>query len=105
MPSNHKGEETTWNAQNVPMDFDLCTTLEESPIGRKVISQYFPGVWDIFKMNDICSSYLLRKDKEKIKPAEGNVRDCLDKIADVFAILQETTYPLYLLKINLNKVA
>jgi hypothetical protein len=105
MFSNRKGEETTWNAQNVPMDFDLCSTLEESPVGRKVISQYFPGVWDIFKMNDICSSYLLRKDKEKIKPAEGNVRDCLDKIADVFAILQETTYPLYLLKMNLNKVA
>ena len=105
MPSKHTGKEANWNDQYVPMDFDLCSMLEESPVGRRVISQYFPGVWDIFKMNDICSSYLLRKNKEKIQPAEGNVRDCLDKIADVFAILHETTYPLYLLKMNLNKVA
>jgi hypothetical protein len=87
------------------MDFDLCSTLEESLVGRKVIDKYFPGVWDTFKLNDICSSYLLRKNKEKSKQTEGNVRDCLDKIADVLDILQETTYPLYVLKMNLNKVA
>lgn len=105
MSGNPTEKDSTRPAQNVPVDFDLCSTLEESPARRKVISQYFPGVWDIFKMNDICSSYLLRKEKEKTKPAEDNVRECLGKIADVFAILQETTYPLYLLKMNLNRVA
>ena len=105
MANKRKVKEPIWRACNIPIDFDLCSTLEESAAGRKVISKYFPGVWDIFKLNDICSSYLIRKNKEISKPVTDNVRDCLNKIADVFAILQETTYPLYLLKMNLNKVA
>ena len=87
------------------MDFDLNSSLENYPERKKVISKYFSSVWDIFKLNDICRSYLIRKKKEIAKPITDNVRDCLNKIADVFDILQETTYPLYLLKMNLNKGA
>ena len=101
---NHGKEiKAKWNSESVSMDFDLCSMLEKFPAGQRMMSKYFPGVWDIFKLNDICSSYLHRKNKEKSKPTEGNVRDCLNKISEVLAILQETTYPLYLLKIHLNK--
>lgn len=105
MTSKQKVKEPTGNASNNLVDFDLCSVLEESTAGKKVISKYFSGVWDIFKLNHICSSYLIRKNKELSKPVTDNVRDCLNKISDVFAILQETTYPLYLLKMNLNKIA
>jgi len=105
MTSNRNEKERVGDAHNVTMGFDLCSTLEDSPGGRKVVNQYFPGVWDTFKLNDICSSYLLRKNKEISKPTEGNVCDCLNKIADVLNILQETTYPLYVLKMNLSKTA
>ena len=105
MTSKQKVKEPTGNASNNLVDFDLSSALEESTAGKKVISKYFSGVWDIFKLNHICSSYLIRKNKELSKPVTDNVRDCLNKISDVFAILQETTYPLYLLKMNLNKIA
>jgi len=105
MANKRKVKEPIWSASNIPIDFDLCSALEESAAGMKVISKYFSGVWDIFKLNDICSSYLIRKNKDISKPVTDNVRDCLNKIADVFAILQETTDPLYLLKMNLNKIA
>ena len=105
MVSKPKMKETIWSISNVPIDFDLCSSLEDYPEGKKVISKYFSSVWDIFKLNYICNSYLIRKNKEISKPLTDNVRDCLNKIADVFDILQETTYPLYLLKMNLNKVA
>lgn len=105
MASNRKAKEPIGNTNNVPINFDLCSTLEEYPAGQNVISKYFSGVWDIFKLNDICISYLHRKNKDKSKPTADNVLDCLNKIADVFAVLQETTYPLYLLKMNLNKVS
>ena len=104
MASKRKMKEPIRNVNNVPIDFDLCSTLEEPSASKKIISQYFSGVWDIFKLNDICSSYLIRKNKEISKPVTDNVRDCLNKIAEVFTLLQETTYPLYLLKMNLNKV-
>ncbi|MGW8287338.1 MAG: hypothetical protein ACWGOD_03780 [Desulfobulbales bacterium] len=105
MVSKPKMKETIRSISNVPIDFDLCSSLEDSPEGKKVINKYFLGVWDIFKLNDICNSYLLRKKKDVSKPITDNVRECLNKIADVFTILQETTYPLYLLKMNLTKVA
>ena len=105
MASKQKLKETIQRGNNVPIDFDLNSFLEKYPEGKKVISKYFSSVWDIFKLNDICNSYLIRKNKEISKPLTDNVRDCLNKIADVFVILQETTYPLYLLKMNLNKVA
>jgi hypothetical protein len=105
MASKEKMKETIRNESNVPTNFDLGSSLEEKSEGNKVISKYFSSVWDIFKLNDICSSYLIRKNKEISKPVTDNVRDCLNKIADAFTILQETTYPLYLLKMNLNKVA
>jgi len=105
MASKQKLKETIQRGNNVPIDFDLNSLLEKYPEGKKVISKYFSSVWDIFKLNDICKSYLIRKNKEISKPLTDNVRDCLNKIADVFVILQETTYPLYLLKMNLNKVA
>jgi hypothetical protein len=94
-----------WNESNVPMDFDLHAMLEESSADKTVISKYFSGVWDIFKLNDICRSYLIRKNKEISKPVADNIQDCLHNIADVLVVLQETTYPLYLLKMNLNKAA
>ena len=105
MASKQKLKETIQRGNNVPIDFDLNSLLEKYPEGKKVISKYFSSVWDIFKLNDICKSYLIRKNKEISKPLTDNVLDCLNKIADVFVILQETTYPLYLLKMNLNKVA
>jgi hypothetical protein len=105
MSFNQKGKEPMWNESNAPKNFDLHSTLEESSAGKKVISKYFSGVWDIFKLNDICRSYLIRKNKETAKPIADNIHDCLNKIADVFVVLQETTYPLYLLKMNLNKAA
>jgi hypothetical protein len=105
MANTRKVKEPIWGALTVPTDFDLCSALEEFPAGRKVIGKYFSGVWDIFKLNDICSSYLIRKNKEISNPVTDNVRDCLNKIADVFTILQETTCPLYLLKMNLNNIA
>ena len=105
MASKQKLKEIIQRGNNVPIDFDLNSLLEKYPEGKKVISKYFSSVWDIFKLNDICKSYLIRKNKEISKPLTDNVLDCLNKIADVFVILQETTYPLYLLKMNLNKVA
>jgi len=105
MTSKQKLKETIQSANYVPIDFNLSSSLEDYPERKKVIRKYFSSVWDIFKLNDICISYLIRKKKEITKPLTDSVCDCLNKFADVFAILQETTYPLYLLKMNLNKVA
>jgi len=105
MASKQKLKEAIQKENVVPIDFDLNSLLEKYPEGKNVISKYFSSVWDIFKLNYICNSYLNRKNKEISKPLTDNVCDCLNKIADVFDILQETTYPLYLLKMNLNKVA
>ena len=105
MASKHKVKKPIWTKSNVQNNFDLCSMLEETPTGKQVINKYFLGVWDIFKLNDICRTYLIRKNKEIYEPIAGKVIDCLNKIADVFAVLQETTYPLYLLKMNFHKVA
>ena len=105
MASKQKIKKPLWTKSNFQNNFDLCSLLDETPTGKQVISKYFSGVWDIFKLNDICKTYLIRKNKEIYEPIAGKVSDCLNKIADVFAVLQETTYPLYLLKMNFSKVA
>jgi hypothetical protein len=105
MASKQKLKKPIWTKSNFQNNFELCSMLEETSPGKQVINKYFSGVWDIFKLNDICRTYLIRKNKEIYEPIAGKVSDCLNKIADVFAVLQETTYPLYLLKMNFNKVA
>jgi hypothetical protein len=105
MANKQKLKKPIWTKSNFQNNFELCSMLEETPTGKQVINKYFSGVWDIFKLNDICRTYLIRKNKEIYEPIAGKVSDCLNKIADVFAVLQETTYPLYLLKMNFNKVA
>ena len=58
MASKQKLKEAIQKENVVLIDFDLNSLLEKYPEGKNVICKYFSSVWDIFKLNYICNSYL-----------------------------------------------
>lgn len=96
MPSKRKVPESYWTPQVIENTFRLDGDTTE------LLRKYFPSDEDIHEINYIISEYLFKNEKQENRPEMGKTRESLLKFAEFFEILQDSTYPLYLLKLKIK---